>query len=638
MLTGSARLPLSAAIAALSVAGLAALLLCAGGALSPARSLDYVNGSPGGAEFPDWDGGDTEVEFADMNGDGHPDVISIGDHGSPNIGAAEHGVMVYFSDGTGGWSIHMEGNFGYGGIAAGDVNGDGLMDVGYGMHHDYSATDLGNQLIEVALGDGTGTSWTPWDDGLAANGEDWGMGATDFADFDNDGDLDLAANSFGCCNGVHVYRNNGDGTWTQTYALSGGNSTMHLCTGDVNGDGHADIAASYQGCCIYLGDGNGGFTPGNTGLPSLGSLGLTGVALGDVDRDGCDDLAFVSSGAVRVYLWRTDHWVEASTGLSSGGYRVTQLQDLDRDGWLDVAAMAPGLCSVWLGDGGTTWTPGGGFTTPSANDVAAFRCGGDLDHNGFPDVALVQEEGPWYDYENKFYVYREATPCGERFVRVLYPQAQAVLRSGSVRTLRWASARDGALPAETRIELSVSGPDGPWTPIAEGVPDNGAFQWVVAGSQTQQAHLRVTVTQSGLEIAAVSDAFRIIGSDPAAAPESDGGAPGAPVSPGARLRLSLSSNPTRAGEGVTLALLGELPGAFVREASGAWALRVEAPRIVDAAGRLVRALSPCDAGPGALSAHWDGLTAGGLRAPSGVYFVRWRAAGREIVRPITRVD
>ncbi|MCK4818649.1 VCBS repeat-containing protein, partial [bacterium] len=161
--------------------------------------------SSSGLNNPDWDTGNTEIEFADLNQDGYVDIISIGDHGSPNINTNEHGVMVWFGDGAGTWSVEMNGNFGYGGIAVGDVNRDGLWDVGYGMHHDYSSTDFGDQLIETALGDGTGVNWTPWDDGLATNGEDYGMFATDFADINNDGYLDIGSLSFGSGNGFHIY-------------------------------------------------------------------------------------------------------------------------------------------------------------------------------------------------------------------------------------------------------------------------------------------------------------------------------------------------------------------------------------------------------------------------------------------------
>ena len=163
----------------------------------------YVESSSGLGN-PALDGGRTEIELADINNDGNPDILSIGDHGSPYVNTQEHGVMVWFGDGNGNWAVSQNGDFGYGGIAVGDVNNDGFLDVGYAMHHDYSSTDFGNQLIEVALGDGTGLNWTPWDDGLASNGESWGMFGTDFADIDNDGDLDIGSNSFGASSGIHI--------------------------------------------------------------------------------------------------------------------------------------------------------------------------------------------------------------------------------------------------------------------------------------------------------------------------------------------------------------------------------------------------------------------------------------------------
>jgi len=49
-----------------------------------------------------------------------------------------------------------------------------------------------------------GTQWTPWDNGLATNGEDWGnCSGTDFAMLTaNGGNLDIGATTFGCCGRV----------------------------------------------------------------------------------------------------------------------------------------------------------------------------------------------------------------------------------------------------------------------------------------------------------------------------------------------------------------------------------------------------------------------------------------------------
>jgi hypothetical protein len=481
----------------------------------PSVQLDYAESSTG-LSYPDWEGGSTELEMGDVNGDGFVDIVSIGDHGSPYVNTQEHGVMVYFGDGQGSWTVSMSGNFGYGGVALGDVNNDGFVDVGYGMHHDYSSTDFGDQLIEVALGDGTGMNWTPWDDGLATNGESWGMFGTDFADIDGDGDLDLGSASFGSGSGVHVYANNGDGTWTQTFGFLSGNCNLDFIFGDVNNDGNPDFAAEHQGGTVYLGDGSGGFTLADNNLPSPGGYGARdGVDLGDLNNDGYDDIAWIDlNGGAEVWLWApSGTWVEATGGLpASGPAEAAQIADMDGDGNKDLALFGNGVGGVYLGDGTGHWSLNAVFTIAGSPGYSqAFRAGEDVDRNGRGDIVLLDEEGTWINYENHLRCFRETSTPGKLGVRLTRPGPHKVWKRGSVRFVEWLSSVPGAAASAIDLDISTSGPQGPWTSIAGSLPDNGRHQMIVPAGlpQSAECHLRITV-KSGSDEAEFVNAIAFV--------------------------------------------------------------------------------------------------------------------------------
>ena len=468
-------------------------------ALPRPPALEYEESSTG-LDHPGWDGGGSELEMGDPNNDGFVDIVSIGDHGSPYINTQQHGIMVWFGDGTGTWSVQMNGNFGYGGIALGDVNNDGFMDVGYGMHHDYSSNDFGDQLIEVALGDGTGLNWLPWDDGLATNGESWGMFGTDFADIDIDGDLDLVSVSFGSGSGVHVYRNNGDGTWTQTFGFLGGNCNLDVVFGDVNNDGWPDFAAEHQDGSVYLGDGAGGFTLEDNNLPAPGGYGAReGVDLGDVNGDGYDDISWCDyTGAVEVWLWDpSGTWVEATAGLpTSGPLSVTQLCDMNGDGRMDLVAFGSGIVAVFLGNGAGQWEGATSFNTGSPGYCNALRTGSDADRNGRPDIVLLSEEGGLFNRKNKLRFYKETSTASGLGVRLVQPAGQRKVRRGSVGFIDWITAVPGGGPSAVMLEISTTGAGGPFVQIADNLPDNGRYQLVYPSAlpASTDCHIRVTVT------------------------------------------------------------------------------------------------------------------------------------------------
>jgi hypothetical protein len=461
--------------------------------------------------------GKTEIEFGDVNSDGYVDMVSVGDHGNPKINSRQEGVMVWFGSRTGIWTHYQTGDLGYGGIALGDVNNDAVMDIGYGIHHDYSSTDFGDQLIEVALGDGTGKNWMPWDDGLATSGEDYGMFETDFADIDNDGDLDVGSVSFGCCAGVHVYRNHGDGTWSQSFGVLGGNTRNNFFFADFNGDGNADVASGHQFETVYLGDGQGGFQPADGNLPPLGNNGRNGLSVGDVNHDGRDDLAFVNgAGGLAVWSWVSDGvWQNLSTGLpATGSNEVSQVADMDLDGNSDVLGFANGQVAIYTGDGAGNWTLAHSFGTDGIYGYAAFRAGTDVDQNGYPDIGIVAAEGSSSsNARNRPRVFVETSDPSEPAIYPQYPVGREVLVTGSTRFIKW----NAAVPATVRrssmsIDVSVTGPNGPWKPVASNLKNNGQYQWNVPADlpTSTNAFLRFTMrTSVGNIVATTPRAFTI---------------------------------------------------------------------------------------------------------------------------------
>jgi hypothetical protein len=470
----------------------------------------YIESSSG-LNNPFLEGGRTEVELADMNGDGNLDIISVGDHGSPYINTGEHGVMIWFGNGIGtNWSVVQIGNFGYGGVAIGDVNNDGKLDVGYGIHHNYSGEDLGDQILEVALGNGLGTAWTPWDDGLATNGETWGMFCTDFADVDCDGDLDIGANSFGCCAGVHIYLNNLDGTWTQSFGFLGGNSSMDFVFGDVNNDGYPDFAVAQGNGVVYLNDQTGNFSLSLSGYRD-------GPDLGDIDNDGTDEVSFVNSArGVEVWKWNPgNNWTSMSNGLpASGSFSLTQIYDMNMDGFADIAAFGNGLIRIWLGDGAGNWTQASQFTLPSPGYAKAFRIDGDADHNGYPDIVLVDEEGTWINYQNHLRFFKENSPPDSLTINSIYPGPNRKVNAGSVQTIKWISELPAGESSLVKLELSINDTIGPWHLIADGLPNNGHYQWIIPGNMAsyEKCRVRYTVYTPTDTVAALTrDGFYIIG-------------------------------------------------------------------------------------------------------------------------------
>jgi hypothetical protein len=457
--------------------------------------------------------GPTEIDGADIDQDGDIDLVSMGDHGNPNIMCPEAGILKWMNNGKGSWSFQQSGdNFGYGGIAIGDVNNDNNLDIGFGIHHNYTASGLGSKILHVGLGDGSFNSFTDWSGGLASAGEDYGMFGCDFGDFTNDGWLDLGSCSFGA-GMVTAYINNHDGTWKHSFPVTGGNcyGNCEAEFGDANNDGYLDFSLGSECGLVWLGDGKGGWTE-----KSPGSDTGEGQSFGDVNNDGCQDIAFIESTSRNsvVYKWTGSSWQNSSTGITTKNGGATDLADLNNDGNLDLAigyydysGKKAGI-DVYTGDGTGSWTLATSMAL-SEGFMTAFRIPGDLDHNGYLDIVSINTASGG-NTPRAFL--NDATPTALAVTQVI-PRGGEKFYGGSTRFIEYAYASPGSAAGTVKLELSTTGNTGPWTTIVDNHPDGGRYQWTVPKTPSKNCYIKATVTVGGNSASGMNaKPFEIIGS------------------------------------------------------------------------------------------------------------------------------
>lgn len=359
---------------------------------------DGTPGNGGWSEEPlyDWVSDRTfdDLRAVDLDGDG--DVDLLGQSWDEDSGIA-NSVSWWENDGSPGvghWTRRViestaSSTYGDGQVAAGDLDGDGDLDVALAVPPDpprWFASD----------GTPANGGWVERE----ITGEELGVVAV--IDVDGDGDLDLSG-------GNRWLENDGtpgSGGWTER--PDAGRSAMS----DLDQDGDRDFLYSSM-----LGGPPGAWWEENLSIHRSALLraervassfvdGAFDVAAGDLDRDGDLDLVSVAEANDHVYWHRNSgspgddvSWNLSTLTDDLDGPRALALGDMDGDGDLDVVVASFDDDSVsWLENDGSlaNWTVRGiSAGAGGANDVAL----GDFDRDGDLDVACAQyldDEVSWY--------------------------------------------------------------------------------------------------------------------------------------------------------------------------------------------------------------------------------------------------
>ncbi|MGY3091205.1 hypothetical protein ACVWYF_004271 [Hymenobacter sp. UYAg731] len=362
------------------------------------------------------------VALGDVNSDGLNDIV-MANQGTDNVSVllgrtgtgAAYAAAVSYPTGTGTRPT---------GIALGDVNGDGRLDIVTANQQ----TGTVGIMLNSATAPGTFGAASTYLTGTS------NTNIVALGDVNGDGRLDIAATNTGAGT-VSVFLNSaspaGSFSPATTYA-SGLTAPIGITIGDVNADGRPDLVMGSNmgtGVGVLLASATtlGTFTPALT--YASGSTGTVSVALGDVNGDGRTDLVTAnSSGATVSVLLGT-----AGTGslfatpvtYSSGGIEpnFAVLSDINGDGRLDIVVGNNGSGSIGVLTGraaqagtfapATTYSSGG--NGPIGLAVA------DLNNDGRRDIAVANYTSGTVGVLLNTYIVLANTPAQTAPDITLYP-------------------------------------------------------------------------------------------------------------------------------------------------------------------------------------------------------------------------
>jgi hypothetical protein len=224
------------------------------------------------------------------------------------------------------------------------------------------------------------------------------------------GRLDLVVGQFGYAQGETRWMEN-RGDWQfESHIVNRQSGTVHTPVADFDGDGRPDFAAlvsqEWEEVHLFRNPGSGGeFKDALVWGSTNEDYGSSGLAVADVNRDGRPDLIYTNGDgfdyAVRGHRpWHGLQWLENTGGGNFRFHRVGGLPgayapcaaDLNGDGFTDLVAVSgfadwekPEAVALmaWINDGQQGFTPVMLARSPIKLMTAAA---GDLDGDGVPEI------------------------------------------------------------------------------------------------------------------------------------------------------------------------------------------------------------------------------------------------------------